>query len=293
MLANYKWSCYNEKKGANGMKVLLDGISATLSNRYLTLERNICAASNSFYDAYLDFLEEFVKTVAHSARVESGMYESCGSLLGRDEVRYYLTADCAMDDLLYRKLQDYVLKVNRHKHRREKQVACETVLSYMEVLYRVVSAFSTGNGGCAVEFDRDRFRHLYGLFERENRGLRVELEILRDQLSEAVQSRTLSESDLEQYRRQLSDEQISRMNIEEQNRELRDQISRLKDIRLHSMEEKLNRTIDLLLELKPAIVENRILLRAVGRTVGGLINGDRDVDAWIAREKEEGDSNAG
>ena len=64
-------------------------------------------------------------------------------------------------------------------------------------------------------------------------------------------------------------------------------ISKLKDIKLSSMEEKLNKTIDLLLELKPAIEENRIIVKAVGSQVGGLINGDRNVDAWIEAERKK------
>ena len=64
-------------------------------------------------------------------------------------------------------------------------------------------------------------------------------------------------------------------------------IDKLKDIKLNSMEEKLNKTIDLLLELKPAIEENRIIVKAVGSQVGGLINGDGDVDAWIEREMQK------
>ena len=53
------------------------------------------------------------------------------------------------------------------------------------------------------------------------------------------------------------------------------------------MEEKLNKTIDLLLELKPAIVENRILTKAVGRKVGEMISGDTNIEKWIADEKDK------
>ena len=83
------------------------------------------------------------------------------------------------------------------------------------------------------------------------------------------------------------DFQIDKLSLEDQNSELQRQISVLKDIKLSSMEEKLNKTIDLLLELKPAIVENRILTKAVGRKVGGMISGDTNIEKWIADEKDK------
>ena len=94
-------------------------------------------------------------------------------------------------------------------------------------------------------------------------------------------------SDIENYRNLLSQAEIDKLSLEDQNSELQRQISVLKDIKLSSMEEKLNKTIDLLLELKPAIVENRILTKAVGRKVGGMISGDTNIEKWIADEKDK------
>jgi hypothetical protein len=81
---------------------------------------------------------------------------------------------------------------------------------------------------------------------------------------------------------------LEKLSQEEQNRELQRQISKLKDIKLASMEDKLNRTIDLLLELKPAIMENRVVMRAIGNGVGRLIcGGDNNVDKWLAMANKE------
>ena len=41
-------------------------IEPRLYDRFLTVERDVKAASNSFYDAYLDLQEQFIKTVAVS-----------------------------------------------------------------------------------------------------------------------------------------------------------------------------------------------------------------------------------
>ena len=42
----------------------LQEIDGKLYQRYLTIERNVKAGSNSFYDSYLDLQEQFVKLVA-------------------------------------------------------------------------------------------------------------------------------------------------------------------------------------------------------------------------------------
>ena len=59
------------------------------------------------------------------------------------------------------------------------------------------------------------------------------------------------------------------MSLEEQNAELHKQISKLKDIKLSSMEDKLNRTIEMLLSLQESVVENRAISYAVGDTICG------------------------
>ena len=48
----------------------LKEIDGRLYERYLTLERNVKAGSNSFYDAYLDMQEHFVKLVCDGLSME-------------------------------------------------------------------------------------------------------------------------------------------------------------------------------------------------------------------------------
>lgn len=92
-----------------------------------------------------------------------------------------------------------------------------------------------------------------GIYEKENVLLKTEMQKLKDELSSSVESGKLKETDIETYKNLLSQSEIDKLSLEDQNDELQRQISRLKDIKLSSMEEKLNKTIDLLLELKPAI----------------------------------------
>ena len=61
-------------------------IEPRLYDRYLTVERNIKSASNSFYDSYLDMQEQFVKTVIMAAGIDFKPNETCGALLKKPDV---------------------------------------------------------------------------------------------------------------------------------------------------------------------------------------------------------------
>lgn len=95
-------------------------IESRLYDRFLTVERNVKAASNSFYDAYLDLQEQFIKTVAVSCGFDIKARETCGELLRRTDVQNYFKEILHIDDFTYNKMQDYTLKVNAHKHKGEK-----------------------------------------------------------------------------------------------------------------------------------------------------------------------------
>ncbi len=262
-------------------------ISEKLYNRGKTVETNIRAASNSFYDSYLDLTEELLKTIAETANIELTTRMTCGDILRYNGFKSFLTETLKLDDYTYGKLCDYTLKINAHKHKNEKTVQIETVINYLRVLYNLVNAFFVYKNIAAVDFETDSVVTAFGITEKENASLKTEIQKLKEELLSSVESGKLKESDIENYRNLLSQAEIDKLSLEDQNSELQRQISVLKDIKLSSMEEKLNKTIDLLLELKPAIVENRILTKAVGRKVGGLISGDTNVEKWIADEKDK------
>lgn len=138
-----------------------------------------------------------------------------------------------------------------------------------------------------IQYDDNSIMEIFGVLEKENASLKAEMQKLKDELLSSVESGKMKETDIETYKNLLSQSEIDKLSLEDQNEELQRQISVLKDIKLSSMEEKLNKTIDLLLELKPAIVENRILTKAVGRKVGGMISGDTNIEKWIADEKDK------
>ena len=266
----------------------LDNIDHNLYERYLTLERNIKARSNSFYDAYLDLQEHFVKLVLAEQAFEIKVQETCGAILRKADVRAYFMETLQIDEYTYNKMQDYTLKVNAHKHKGEKTVQIETIVNYLRVFYNAASAYAKNKATYVEGFDANYYISIFGIFEKENSELRCEMLQLKEELATSVEEGKLKDSDIATYQGLLSQSELDKLSLEEQNAELHKQISKLKDIKLSSMEDKLNRTIELLLELKPAIVENRAIVRGVGHAVGNmLIGGSSVIDKYIAEEKEK------
>ena len=269
------------------MFTFLRELDERLYERYRTVERNVKAAGNSFYDAYLDMQEEFLRFALLSVGAEISFRESCGALLRRAECEHLFLTELGLERSLYDKMNDYALKVNAHKHKKEKRVALDTVLRYLSVFHAVSSAYAAARGIIAKELSLAALSEAFGEYERENGALRAERDRLKEELEASAAAGKLKESDAEALRALLCETDAERCSFEEENRALREQISRLKDIKLSSMEEKLNKTIDLLLELKPAIMENRVVTRAVGNAVGRMLIGGANVDGWIEEEKRK------
>ena len=262
-------------------------IDPRLYDRYLTVERNIKSASNSFYDSFLDMQEQFVKTVLIAQDIELKANETCGAMLKRPEAKEYFVNTLGVDDYSFTKMQDYTLKVNAHKHKGEKKIAVDTIVSYLKVFYTATTSYCAQKGIAFSEFDADEIIKNFELYTKENTSLRNKQDSLRAELCRLADAGGLKETDVTYLRGLLSPDEIDKLSIEDQNNELYRQISMLMEIKLGSMEEKLNRTIDLLLELKPAIVENRVITKAVGNCVGSMINGDMQaVEHWMEKAKD-------
>ncbi len=247
----------------------LESIDRNLYERYLTLERNIKARSNSFYDAYLDLQEHFIKLALSEPALEIKVQETCGAILRKEEVRAYFMESLRVDEYTYNKMQDYTLKVNAHKHKGEKNVQIETIVNYLRVFYHAASAYANSKALGVENFDANYYISIFGIFEKENEALRRETELLKEELAASVREGKLKDSDIAAYQGLLSRSALDKLSLEEQNTELYKQISKLKDIKLSSMEDKLNRTIEMLLSLQESVVENRAVSYAVGDTVCG------------------------
>ena len=261
----------------------LDSIDHNLYERYLTLERNIKARSNSFYDAYLDLQEHFVKLVLAEQAFEITVRETCGAILRKADVRVYFMETLQIDEYTYNKMQDYTLKVNAHKHKGEKSVQIETIVNYLRIFYNAASAYANSKAIDADGFDANYYISIFGIFETENSELRCEMQQLKEELATSVEEGKLKDSDIATYQGLLSQSELDKLSLEEQNAELHKQISKLKDIKLSSMEDKLNRTIEMLLSLQESVVENR----AVSYAVGDTICGSERFKAYVEKAKEE------
>ena len=260
----------------------LENIDHNLYERYLTLERNIKARSNSFYDAYLDLQEHFVKLVLAEQTFEIKVQETCGAILRKADVRAYFMEILQIDEYTYNKMQDYTLKVNAHKHKGEKSVQIETIVNYLRVFYNAASAYANSKAIDADGFDANYYISIFGIFEKENSELRCEMEQLKEELATSIEEGKLKDSDIAIYQGLLSRSELDKLSLEEQNAELHKQISKLKDIKLSSMEDKLNRTIEMLLSLQESVVENR----AVSYAVGNTICGSERFKAYVEKAKE-------
>ena len=112
----------------------LNQISDRVFNRYVTVEKNIKAASNSFYDSYLDMVEELLKFLAISDNIELTARMTCGDILHNLEIKAFLSDDLLVDEYTYCKLCDYTLKINAHKHKMEKNIQKQIVLMWQEFI---------------------------------------------------------------------------------------------------------------------------------------------------------------
>ena len=68
----------------------LKNINEKLYIRGKTVEKNIKAASNSFYDSYLDLLEEFLKEIVSESQADIKARNTCGELLRNAEIKKFL-----------------------------------------------------------------------------------------------------------------------------------------------------------------------------------------------------------
>ena len=259
----------------------LQEIDGKLYQRYLTIERNVKAGSNSFYDSYLDLQEQFVKVVALDCGIEFGVRDSVGQLLRNATLKTYFLETLGVEEETYKKMQDYTLKVNAHKHKGEKNVQDGTVANYMQIIFDATSAYARKKSIAVSEFDRDYFIEIFGCLERENANLKAEMDSLKEELAVSVEQGKLKDSDILAYKGLLSSAELDKLSLEEQNAELQRQISKLKDIKLSSMEEKLNKTIELLYELTESVAENRVM----SHVAGSLICGEQDFLARVEKAK--------
>ena len=253
----------------------------SLTMRFNTLERNIKSKSNSFYDSYLDLLEATIKYFLDENNVVYDQSRTCSYLVKEESIKSFLLVNLKLDDYTYNKLPDYIKKCNDHKHKKEKNLGIDSIINYLKVYYDLINYYIDYIKGVRVEFDANYFSSIYGETERLNNEYKEEVLRLKDELKESYETNKLSKQDIEQYKSLLSIKDIDLLNLDEQNRMLQSQISVLKDIKISSMEEKLNKALDMLVNLNDEIQENRVATDAVYRSITG-----GDIKTAMKRIKE-------
>lgn len=256
-----------------------------LNSRFETLERNIKSKSNSFYDSYLDLLEETIKYFLIENSVDFDESRTCGFIVKTEEAKDFFFNKLKLDHYTYNKLPDYIKKCNDHKHKKEKNLQVEGVINFLKVYFDLLNYYLDFIKGLRIEFDSNYFISIFGETERLNNEYRLEVSKLRDELKESYEANKLSEQDIAKYKSLVSLKDLELLNLDEQNQKLQAQISILKDIKLNSMEEKLNKTIDMLNNMQDYLVENRIIARRTSRLIDGREISDEELKA--EREKLE------
>ena len=242
----------------------LENIDESVYNRYKTVKVNIKAKSNSFYDSYLDLLESLVKNIAISEDLDYSIKDTCGKVLKMERMKELLINSIGLDKYTYDKLCDYTAKVNKHKHVNEKNVSIDAVVNYMRVFFDFSVKYAEyKNINVTCKFDMEGLISMFGETDREHELLHATKRELEQDINLALDENKLKENDILIYRELLASKSNSNMALEDQNTILSHQISMLKDIKLNTVEVKLNRALDMLCDLQESVKDNRILSYAV------------------------------
>ncbi len=242
----------------------------SLTMRYATIERNIKSKSNSFYDSFLDLLEATIKYVLDENQIEYDPTRTCGHLIRNEKsIVTFFKERLKVDDNTFSKLSDYIKKCNDHKHKKEKQLGIESVINYLKIYYSLINYYCQYKDYNPYDYDPEYYVSIFGESERLNNQYKSELSKLHNDLQESYNANKLSEENVKKYESLLSMKEIELLNLDEQNKELQEQISILKDIKLSSMEVKLNKALEMLVNLNAEIQENRFATAAVYRSITG------------------------
>lgn len=162
----------------------LKQIDEKVFDRYLTVEKNIKSASNSFYDSFLNLQEAFVKIIIEKNGIDVDGHATCGELLKDRRVEDLFLKSFGVDTYVYKKMGDYTKKANEHKHKKEKHIEVDTIVRYMSIFHSV-------SNGCMADkstvpaFDEKYFKDIFGSASRVDERLGV-LEEGQQQILQAI-----------------------------------------------------------------------------------------------------------
>jgi hypothetical protein len=225
----------------------LQGLSNKLYNRYLTLERNIKSGSNSFYDSFLDLAEELVKFILSNEEIEYNSRNSLGQLLDSEETKNFFSSKVQLEHEIYKKLRNYVQKTNKHKHHNEKDITIDAVINYLKTIFIVANKYMDYLKSPITEvFNSDYFASIFNEFRKENDFLLEQKELLMSEISDLEERNQLSSYDIQSYQNIVSQKEIEKMEIEDQNKLVQKQLNDLKDIKIRYYEDNVLQRLDII-----------------------------------------------
>lgn len=261
----------------------VSNLSEPIQGRYDTLIRNIKSASNSFYDSYIDLLETLGKEIAENIELDLGD-KTGGYVFRNKDVQTYLINTAHIEEQTLAKINDYILKINRHKHHKEKNVSLEAVLNYMRVLFDFLSNYARSmNIEVGESYDERKIADLFGLSEKENIALKGMVNQLKEEVNKMALEKSVSEATIKKYKESLETSSAGILTLEDENEELRKQIILLKDMKLEILEAKLDQANDTLNHLKDYLVDSR----AVSLAALDVLIGEEGGKRFVEKAKED------
>lgn len=237
----------------------LEKISPSLQRRYETVEKNIMFSSNSYFDSWLDMFEELIRIIMTNEDISFDGRATCGQLLRVKELNAFLVNQLALNDNELEKIKAYVSYVNDHKHRNQKDVSIDEIYNSLKMFNRIAGSYARLLQVSKMhEITIEHYSNLLGSALRENAELKKENVELKRFLA-----------DYHFDNRILSDEDINKLSVEEQNKVLRRQVSLLKDIKITTFEEKLDKANNLLYEIKNNLLVNNVTSYYVANRIDG------------------------
>lgn len=257
----------------------LSRLGPEVVKRYKTVLSDIRGKSNSFYDSYLDLQEATIKALLIERSIPFDNSRTCGYLLHGEKTKCVFVDTFGVPIEVYNRLKDRAAKVNHHKHQKSKHILPDSVVAFMETFHQ----FACACCGADEAYDPEFFQTIYGEYEKENKLLEQEKENLVAELEEMVRENRLSAGQLRSYEEALKKSKSSAEDLEERNLILLQEISKLKSLKLSILDQKLNRTIDMLNDLQEYVVESRAVSLAVGYTIVG----QERIGSYIDLAREE------
>lgn len=148
------------------MMEYLSVISSSVYERYNTLEKNIKSKSNSYYDSYLNLVEETVKRILDSNGVLYDSTKTCGQLLKLKNIcDFFVLNNIGVETI--DKLCDYIRKCNKSKHTKEMTINIDSITNQMKVYHTFTYEYLTNKNLNIPEFDMNYYLNIFGESEAE------------------------------------------------------------------------------------------------------------------------------